>query len=59
MKKILFIVFTVFLNVFIFSCTPTSIQEHFETEKATGGEDGEILPEEDPEEDSEKDINIG
>lgn len=50
MKKLLFIVFTVFLNGLIFSCTPTSLEDHLETEQGTGGEDGEILPEEDPEE---------
>ncbi|WP_055443237.1 hypothetical protein [Lacinutrix himadriensis] len=45
MKKIYVILFTVFLNVALFSCTPTSLQE--ESPSATVGccgEDGDLDP---------------
>ncbi|QRM90576.1 hypothetical protein FG167_15490 [Lacinutrix sp. WUR7] len=45
MKKIYVILFTVFLNVGLFSCTPTSMQE--QVPSSTGeccGEDGDLEP---------------
>ncbi|MBL7559841.1 hypothetical protein JAO71_08500 [Olleya sp. YSTF-M6] len=55
MKKLFIIVFTVFLNVAFYSCTPTSLDDESDkVEMGTGGEDGEILPE-DPEDDGDND----
>ncbi len=42
MKKIILILFTVFLNVSFFSCTPNSLSEGSTTVQTETGEDGEI-----------------
>ena len=49
MKKIYLILFTVFLNMALFSCTPQAISETGKAtiEQETGGDNGEILPPED------------
>ena len=49
MKKIYLILFTVFLNMALFSCTPQAISENGKstTEQVAIGDDGEILPPED------------
>lgn len=49
MNKLYLIVVTVFLNLALFSCTPNdevSLDE-YHTEATNGGEDDEILPDED------------
>lgn len=42
MKKIYSILFTVFLNLAFFSCTPTSIVDEANTPQACCGEDGDL-----------------
>ena len=42
MKKIFLILFTVFLNMSFFSCTPNSISEDLDTVQTQIGEDGEV-----------------
>ncbi len=56
MKKII-IVLVVFLNMALFSCTPTdeTFLESEQTE-ATQGENGEILPDEEQDNGDEEDI---
>lgn len=45
MKKIYLILFTVFLNMALFSCTPQSITENGATETSECcGEDGDLPP---------------
>jgi len=44
MKKISFLLFTVFLTMGIVSCTPTSIVDDAQTPQACCGDDGEIPP---------------
>lgn len=44
MKKIYLILFTVFLNSALFSCTPTSIVEDGVKSTICCGEDGDIVP---------------
>ncbi len=48
MKKLILITITVFLNIALFSCTPSdeSFLETSQTEQGTTGDDGEILPDE-------------
>ncbi len=50
MKKIVLIIFTVSLNVFLFSCTPEDLEDGIyidKTEVATAGDDGQTPDEED------------
>ncbi|WP_430411581.1 hypothetical protein [Kordia sp.] len=53
MKKFSLIILTVFLNGAIFSCTPNSIAEDEIQYKhqATEGDDGEVLPDEEDDDD--------
>jgi hypothetical protein len=44
MKKIAIIIFAVFLNMGLFSCTPQSITEDLQTPQACCGDDGDIPP---------------
>ena len=44
MKKIYIIMFTVFLNGIIFSCTPENLKEEINTTQACCGEDGDLEP---------------
>ena len=44
MKKIALILFTVFLNLGLFSCTPQAISEEINNEQACCGDDGHIPP---------------
>ncbi|MGJ8593300.1 MAG: hypothetical protein ACSHXF_12175 [Aquaticitalea sp.] len=45
MKKFTAIIFTVFLNFAIFSCTPAALQEDTTKSQVCCGGEGEILPE--------------
>jgi len=48
MKKIILIILTVFLNASLFSCSTADADlDENPTEQSPGGEDGDILPEED------------
>lgn len=53
MKKIYLIVFTVFLNVAVFSCSPenTASENIEEVEVPCCGDDGDIIPPPPPEDD--------
>ncbi|AUC76832.1 hypothetical protein CW732_14555 [Olleya sp. Bg11-27] len=44
MNKIYVIMFTVFLNATLFSCTPENIVEDINSTHACCGEDGELEP---------------
>jgi len=44
MKKIVLIMFTVFLNIALYSCSPTSTTDDTIQPQACCGDDGEILP---------------
>ncbi|QXP58179.1 hypothetical protein [Olleya sp. HaHaR_3_96] len=44
MNKIYVIMFTVFLNVTLFSCTPENIVEDINSTQICCGEDGELEP---------------
>jgi len=44
MKKIYIILFTVFLNMGLFSCTPQSITSDLQDTQACCGDDGELPP---------------
>ena len=44
MKKISLILFTVFLNLGLFSCTPQAISEEVKSTQACCGDDGDFPP---------------